>query len=95
MIMKIITRYFGSVLVAGALLVPAGIAAPAATQDEHHQRYYDRDRKEYHEWTEQEQHAYREWLKEQHRNYREFGKLNAKQQRQYWRWRHDHPEEHR
>jgi hypothetical protein len=94
MIMKIITRYFGAALVAGALLVPTGIAAPAAAQD-HPQRYYDRDRKDYHEWTEREQHAYREWMKEQHKNYREYSKLNSKRQREYWRWRHEHPQEYR
>jgi hypothetical protein len=93
--MKIITKYFGAALVAGALLVPTGFPAPAAAQDNHPHRYYDQNRKDYHEWTDQEQHAYREYLKEQHRNYREFNKQNKKQQQAYWHWRHDHPEEYR
>lgn len=93
--MKIVTKFFGTALLTGALLAPAGFAAPAAAQDNHSQRYYDRDYKQYHEWTEQEQHAYRHWLTEQHKNYREFNKQNKKQQRAYWHWRHDHPEEYR
>ena len=93
--MKIITRYLGSAVVATALLAPAGIAAPAAVRDDHPQRYYDRDRRDYHEWTEREQHAYREWMKERRKHYKEYARLNQKQQREYWRWRHEHPELYR
>jgi hypothetical protein len=93
--MKIITKYLGSALVASALLVPAGIAAPAARQADHPQRYYDQDRKDYHEWNDREQHAYREWTKEHHRKYRDYSKISQKQQREYWRWRHEHPQAYR
>jgi hypothetical protein len=71
-----------------AVSTPAGVV-PA---DDHTHRYYDRERKDYHEWNEQEEHAYRNWMKEQRREYRDFGKLNRKQQQEYWHWRHDHPE---
>ena len=90
--MTIITKYLGSALVASALLVPAGIAAPAASGAQNPQRYYDQDRRDYHEWNDQERHAYREWMRERHRRYRDYAKLSRKQQREYWRWRHEHPE---
>jgi hypothetical protein len=67
----------------GAAVVPA---------DDHTHRYYDRERKDYHQWNEQEERAYRNWMKEQHREYRDFGKLNRKNQKEYWHWRHEHPE---
>ena len=29
---------------------------------------------------------------ERHENYRPFSKLDRKQQSEYWKWRHEHPE---
>ncbi|HLH31737.1 MAG TPA: hypothetical protein VKY31_11080 [Terriglobia bacterium] len=78
-------------LVHSAWAAPVAAAGGAAV-DEHHHRYYDPDRKDYHEWTEQEEHAYRDYMKDQHRDYKDFAKLHRKQQREYWHWRHEHPD---
>jgi hypothetical protein len=32
------------------------------------------------------------YLKEKHRDYVEFPKVKTTEQREYWRWRHGHPE---
>ena len=72
-------------------LVPATASAgdrDEPTPQEH--RVYDREHKDYHNWTKDEDHMYREYLGEQHRKYRAYSHLSAKQQREYWRWRHDH-----
>jgi hypothetical protein len=55
-------------------------------------RYYDRDRRDWHVWNEGENRAYRHWLMEERRErrYREYRRLRAAQQREYWRWRHEH-----
>jgi hypothetical protein len=71
----------------------------ARADDERHEqrekakRYYDAQRRDYHEWNEHENRAYRRWAEERHeREVREFNRLNRQQQRDYWRWRHQHPD---
>ena len=76
---------------------PAAPGTSAATVLVNHHvkvhRYYDRDRKDYHEWTEQEEHAYRDYLKNQRKEYKDFSKMDRQAQRDYWHWRHEHPDE--
>jgi hypothetical protein len=100
-------RYLGSFLLAGALLAPVAIRANVGSQErgeerrgqeerreqqEKHRRYYDRDRRDWHEWDEREDRAYRRYLQERRREYREFERQNKKEQREYWKWRHGHPD---
>jgi hypothetical protein len=33
-------------------------------------------------------------LDEQHRDYHDFSKENRKNQNDYWKWRHDHTDDH-
>ena len=49
---------------------------------------------DWHEWNEHENRAYPHWLMEERRErqYREYRRLKAEQQREYWRWRHQHPD---
>ena len=64
---------------------------PVGYADQPH-RYYDRERRDWHEWNERESRAYRHWLMEERRErrYREYARLRAEEQRAYWRWRHEH-----
>jgi hypothetical protein len=55
-------------------------------------RYYDTEEKDYHVWNDQEDRAYRLYLQENHRDYVEFPKVKTTEQREYWRWRHGHPD---
>jgi hypothetical protein len=74
------------VLASGLLWQPiSGLAAE-------HDRYYDRDRRDWHQWNENEERAYRHWLMEERREreYRAYNRLRAERQREYWRWRHEH-----
>lgn len=80
-----------------ALCLAAVLSAPLAIRadDEHHEnrsdkRYYDAQRKDYHNWNDQEDRAYRSYLEERHREYRPYERLNKKEQRDYWDWRHSH-----
>jgi hypothetical protein len=59
-----------------------------------HVRYYDEYHGDYHYWDAGEDRSYRVWLGERHYDYREYNKLNKDQQRDYWNWRHDHPDHH-
>jgi hypothetical protein len=76
-----------------AFFVGATLVAPvSANADDHEKRYYDRDGHDYHTWNDHEDKAYRVYLGEQHRDYREFGKVKVTQQREYFKWRHEHPD---
>ena len=81
-------------LILSALFVGATLIAPMAMRADDHddKQYYDRDRHDYHTWNGQEDRAYRVYLGEQHRDYREFNKAKAAQQREYFKWRHEHPD---
>ena len=88
------------------LLLGAALVAPMAlkAQDEPRKettttttttetrRYYDVEEKVYRNWDDREDRAYRVYLKEKHRDYVEFPKVKTTEQREYWRWRHGHPE---
>ena len=81
--------YLGPLVLGVAMLTPlltSGCAARATYYD-----YYHRD---YHHWNGGEEQYYRVWLGERHYEYRDFHKLNKDQQRDYWNWRHDHPDRH-
>ncbi|MBV8207846.1 MAG: hypothetical protein JO041_13715 [Acidobacteria bacterium] len=93
--MKASLKYFGSVLIMGALMAPCGALAQDRDHDKDHDRdrkdrVYDRAHRDYHNWDENEDHAYRRWLDGRHEQYRDFNQLNASQQRAYWNWRHKH-----
>lgn len=88
-------RYFGAILLSAALLTPiAGMAADDDHKDKDH-RYYDRSNKDYHAWNNNEDQAYRKYLQEQHRDYRDFNRANKRDQDNYWKWRHAHPDDDR
>ena len=77
---------FGTLLLSTALATPLLTSGCAA-----HSRYYDEYYADYHPWNDGEARAYRAWLVERHYEYREFDRLSKDQQREYWRWRHEHP----
>jgi hypothetical protein len=81
-------------LILTAFCTAAALIAPVAMKaaDRPDRRYYDRDGRDYHTWNNQEDRAYRVYLTEQHRNYREFRRVKTVDQRAYFRWRHDHPD---
>ena len=73
------------------LLFGAALLAPLALRADD-RRYYHRDGKDYHVWNNQEDRAYRVYLTEHHREYRAFPRVKVVQQREYFRWRHEHPD---
>jgi hypothetical protein len=57
-------------------------------------RVYDEYHSDWHTWDHGEDVAYRRYWGERHEPYRDFNKLNKEEQRDYWNWRHDHPDKH-
>jgi hypothetical protein len=85
--------YIGSLFLMGALAAPVTIMAAAVPQEANVQvRVYDRDHKDYHNWDDRENHAWGQYLTENHRDSHEFKKSNRKEQSDYWKWRHTHPD---
>jgi Ni/Co efflux regulator RcnB len=78
-------RFVSSIILSAALLTPAILSAEP-------QRYYDRERRDYHEWNDAETRAHRHWLMEERRQqrYREYRRTNRRDQQLYWKWRHEH-----
>jgi hypothetical protein len=82
-------------LILGGLLMAASLIAPVAVKadgNDHRgeKRYYDRDSHDYHYWNADEDRQYRGYLVEQHRTYVPFPKVKVTQQREYFKYRHDH-----
>jgi hypothetical protein len=53
-------RFLAVLLLSGSLLTPV-----VSFAEEH--RYYDRDRRDYHEWNDNEGRAYRHWIMQERR----------------------------
>jgi hypothetical protein len=89
--MKTQHRYLASFLLAVGLAT-----APLALADDHdNHRYYDKEHKDYHRWNENEQRSSGIFLTENHIQVHVFRKAPASEQQQYWKWRHEHPDEKR
>jgi hypothetical protein len=82
-----------------ALFLTAGLAttgsivAAATPQEAGVQvRVYDSHHHDYHNWDDREDHAYRGYLIERHEEYRAYDKQNRRHHKDYWKWRHHHPD---
>jgi hypothetical protein len=93
-------RYFLSFLLLTAVVAaPSAINAAAGPRnnaaqeghgDEH--RVYDPGHKDYHNWDDREDRSYRLYLSEHHRQYRPYLEIKVQDQKNYWSWRHQHPD---
>jgi hypothetical protein len=100
--MKSIHRYLGILLLGAAILAPTMLIAGPNPQDraeqreeqrERQRRYYDREHRDYHAWNSREDVRYREWRAERHyRAHVRYERMKRRQQADYWRWRHSHPD---
>jgi hypothetical protein len=77
-------------MLSGVLMAPIVLRG-----EDHTKRYYDPYYRDYHTWNDGEEHAWRHWREqERHERYREWERANSREHRDYWRWRHDHPDWH-
>jgi hypothetical protein len=96
-----IHRYLATLLLGAAMIAPMAITASPNPQDreerrEREQRYYDRTHRDYHVWNDREDGAFRRWANERHyQTNRQFARMKRRQQSEYWRWRHEHPDNDR
>jgi hypothetical protein len=87
---------FGSLALATILIAPSAVSfAPTLNGQEVQikvRRVYDPWHKDYHRWDEREDRAFRGYFVEYHREYRPYERLKREERRDYWQWRHDHPD---
>ncbi len=57
-------------------------------------RVYDSYHSDWHTWDHNEDVQYRAYLNEHHEPYRDYNKLDKNQQKDYWNYRHEHPDNH-
>jgi hypothetical protein len=89
--MQIKKLFLGSVFLTAAMIAPMAITASAAPQAVS-VRIYDRDHKDYHNWDDREDRSY-QLFHADHPKYKvTYRKANRRQQREYWTWRHEHPD---
>ena len=97
------SRILSTLALGAALIAPMGLRAQdeskkststttTTTTTTESKRYFDPEEKIYRTWDDREDRAYRVYLKEKHMDYVEFPKVKTTEQREYWRWRHGHPE---
>jgi hypothetical protein len=88
------SKFVTTLLLTAGLTIPIA-SFPLAAQERDHDRdhrYYDTDRKDYHEWNTGEERAWHRYWEEQHRAAVQWERANEEQRRAYWRWRHEHPD---
>ena len=83
--------FLSSVFLSAALIAPMAVKANAVPQGIS-VRVYDRDHKDYHNWDDREDHSYQQFRGDHPKYNVTFGKAKHNQQREYWTWRHAHPD---
>lgn len=74
-----------------SLMAPVYLNAQDHDRDqEHHDRYYDKKHKDYHEWNANEDRAYHIYWERRHHAYVDWEHASEAQRQAYWDWRHHH-----
>jgi len=80
------------VFLTAALAISGPIAAAAAQDAGIQVRVYDSHHHDYHNWDDREDRAYRGYVDGRHERYVIYEHRNHRYQRNYWKWRHNHPD---
>lgn len=81
------SRFISPFILAASLTLPVvsiGCAARVNVYDEWHH--------DNHRWDDHEEVVYRAYLTENHRDYHPYKQLSRDEQKNYWDWRHSHPD---
>jgi hypothetical protein len=78
------SRFLSILILSGVVLAPISPRADA-------QSSYAAD-SEKHVWNQQEQRAWERFLEEKKIAYHDWSKASSREQKEYWAWRHQHPD---
>ena len=85
------SRFLNSALLSAALVI---MPAVARAENKPPQSYHDKEHNDDHHWDTHEDQAYKMYAKENHRKAQNFQKLKEDDQQNYWKWRHEHGDNH-
>ena len=73
-------------------LLWACVCLSLAAQDNGPRKVHDKEHNDDHAWNAAEDSAWRRYLSDRHRTYHDFSKATDKEEKDYWKWRHGHPD---
>jgi hypothetical protein len=88
-------RYLTVLFVSAALAGSVSVRADERQSDHQTKRYYDKDARDYHEWNQHEDQTYHQYVTDNHKRDRDFAKTTRGEKKDYFKWRHDHPDQDR
>jgi hypothetical protein len=88
-------RYWSVLLLSAALAAPLSVKADDKHSDNQTKRYYDSSARDWHEWNQNEDRAYHQYLTESHKKDHDIAKANRGEKKDYFKWRHEHPDQDR
>ncbi len=65
----------------------------AIAQEHENRTYTDSAHHDKHEWNAKEDDAWKRYREEHHIKQEDFARAKRRQQEDYWKWRHEHPDE--
>ncbi len=86
-------RYLTVLFLSAALAGSVSVRADDHRSDTQTKRYYDKQGHDYHEWNQNEDQVYHQYLTENHKKDRDFAKTTSAEKKDYFKWRHDHPDQ--
>ena len=86
-------RYLTVLFLSAALAGSVSVRADDHRSDTQTKRYYDKQGHDYHEWSQNEDQVYHQYLTENHKKDRDFAKTTSAEKKDYFKWRHDHPDQ--
>jgi len=88
-------RYLTALFISAALAGSAPVRADDHHSDSQTKRYYDKDARDYHEWNQNENQVYHQYVTDNHKRDRDFSRTTRTEKKDYFKWRHDHPDQDR
>jgi hypothetical protein len=77
----------------GALVLGVSLLAPAAVYAQDHDRDHNTMQTR-HEWNDNENQYWHQYLNEHHKKEHDWAKASKREQRDYWKWRDAHHDNH-
>jgi len=86
-------RFLTALFISAALAGSLSVRADDHHSDNQNKRYYDKTAGDYHEWNQHEDQVYHQYVTDNHKRDRDFAKTTGAEKKDYFKWRHDHPDQ--
>jgi hypothetical protein len=86
-------RFLTALFISAALAGSVSVRADEHQSDNQTKQYYDKAGHDYHEWNQHEDQVYHQYVTDNHKKDRDFSKTTNAEKKDYFKWRHDHPDQ--